>query len=76
MSLRCALGPLLAVVSCLGAAKGDAQDAGAVKASYVKTEYQIPMRDGKRLFTAVYSPRDTTRRYPIMITRTPYGVGP
>ncbi len=36
----------------------------------------IPMRDGKRLFTAIYTPRDTTRRYPIMMTRTPYSAGP
>ena len=30
------------------------------------------MRDGKRLFTTVYLPRDTTRRYPILLRRTPY----
>lgn len=67
---------LLAVLSFAGAATGAAQDPSAVKAGYAKTEYQIPMRDGTRLFTAVYAPRDTTRRYPIMLTRTPYGVGP
>jgi putative CocE/NonD family hydrolase len=50
--------------------------AEAVKARYEKLEARIPMRDGVRLFTAVYVPRDTTRSYPILMTRTPYGVGP
>ena len=35
------------------------------------TKYQIPMRDGKKLITAVYAPKDTAQRYPIPITRTP-----
>jgi putative CocE/NonD family hydrolase len=43
---------------------------------YVKREYQIPMRDGARLFTAVYSPRDTTRTYPLLLFRTQSGVSP
>lgn len=43
---------------------------------YTKREYQIPMRDGVRLFTAVYSPKDTSRTYPIMLRRTPYSVRP
>ena len=68
-----ALVPLLASVVARAI---PAQEAAAVKALYAKTEYQVAMRDGKRLFTVVYSPRDTTRRYPVMLTRTPYGVGP
>jgi putative CocE/NonD family hydrolase len=51
-------------------------DAGAVRAAYVKHELQIPMRDGVKLFTAVYLPKDTSKRYPIMLQRTPYGVAP
>jgi putative CocE/NonD family hydrolase len=47
-----------------------------VKAHYTKYEYRIPMRDGKRLFTSVYAPKDTSQPYPILITRTPYNVGP
>jgi putative CocE/NonD family hydrolase len=43
---------------------------------YTKEEYRIPMRDGARLFTAVYSPKDTSRTYPILMMRTPYSVGP
>lgn len=47
-----------------------------VKANYTKTEYRIVMRDGAKLFTVVYAPRDTSRKYPIMLNRTPYSVGP
>jgi len=47
-----------------------------VKAKYEKRELHITMRDGVKLFTSVYAPRDTTRRYPILMTRTPYGGGP
>jgi uncharacterized protein len=43
---------------------------------YTKTEHQIPMRDGARLFTQVYAPKDTSTTYPIMMIRTPYSVGP
>src|SRR5215211_6046707 len=32
------------------------------------------MRVGVRLFTAVYVPKDASRTYPILITRTPYSV--
>jgi putative CocE/NonD family hydrolase len=47
-----------------------------VRSTYTKYEYLVPMRDGVRLFTAVYVPKDDTRTYPILITRTPYNVRP
>jgi len=43
---------------------------------FTKNEYLIPMRDGVKLFTVVYSPRDTSVNYPILLSRTPYSVGP
>ena len=49
---------------------------GKVREHYTKFEYRIPMRDGVRLFTAVYVPKDTSRTYPILLTRTPYSVAP
>ncbi len=49
---------------------------GEVKKLYFKKEFRIPMRDGIKLFTVVYSPRDTTKKYPILLWRTPYSVGP
>ncbi len=69
------------VLSMLFAGLPACRDAAAqgleqVKASYTKYEYRIPMRDGKRLFTAVYVPKDQSQRYPILLTRTPYSVQP
>jgi len=46
------------------------------KAHYLKHEFQIPMRDGVKLFTVVYVPKDASREYPIMIQRTPYSAAP
>ena len=53
-----------------------AQGGFDIQAHYEKHEYQIPMRDGVKLFTSVYAPRDTSRDYPILLERTPYGVAP
>jgi uncharacterized protein len=53
-----------------------AQGLEYVQAHYTKFEYRIPMRDGVRLFTAVYVPKDDAKSYPILLTRTPYAVGP
>src|SRR5215471_7712997 len=47
-----------------------------VRANYVKSEHTVPMRDGVKLFTVVYSPKDTSQKYPIMLSRTPYSVAP
>ena len=43
---------------------------------YTKFEYRIPMRDGVRLFTRVYVPKDDSQPWPIIITRTPYALKP
>jgi putative CocE/NonD family hydrolase len=51
-------------------------DAQYIKDNYTKYEYQIPMRDGKKLFTSVYVPKDQSKSYPIMMDRTPYSVAP
>jgi len=47
-----------------------------VRARYTKYEYRIPMRDGIKLFTAVYVPKDTAQAYPFLMVRTPYSVSP
>jgi len=54
----------------------DDPDAAWVRAHYVKREARIPMRDGVALFTAIYEPRDAAGPVPILLKRTPYGVGP
>ena len=51
-----------------------AQGLDYLKANYTKYEYRIPMRDGKQLFTAVYTPKDDSKTYPILLIRTPYSV--
>jgi putative CocE/NonD family hydrolase len=53
-----------------------AQTEADVKAHYTKLEQMITMRDGVRLFTSIYLPKDQSRSYPIMLDRTPYSVGP
>jgi putative CocE/NonD family hydrolase len=69
---------VLAAAAVLLGAAGDAAAQGLeyVKAHYTKHEYRIPMRDGVRLFTAVYTPKDTAQRHPILLNRTPYGALP
>ena len=52
------------------------QGVEAVKAHYTKYEYRVPMRDGVKLFTAVYVPKDATVTHPILLQRTPYSVAP
>jgi putative CocE/NonD family hydrolase len=49
--------------------------AWSVREHYTKYEYQIPMRDGVRLFTVVYVPKDSSKTYPFLMDRTPYSVG-
>src|SRR5712672_2312831 len=43
---------------------------------YTKYEHRIPMRDGIRLFTRVYVPKDDSKAWPIILTRTPYALKP
>src|SRR5262249_42894178 len=49
-----------------------------IRAHYTKQEFRVPMRDGVKLFTAVYVPNDASpsKRYPFLILRTPYSVEP
>jgi uncharacterized protein len=53
-----------------------AQKPDSIQSSYTKHEYRIAMRDGKLLFAAVYTPKDSSRSYPILLSRTPYSVAP
>jgi hypothetical protein len=55
----------------------DAPKEDYVRAHYTKYEFRIPMRDGKRLFTAVYVPKDVAAGpFPFLMDRTPYSVAP
>lgn len=44
--------------------------------NYVKRETYIPMRDGVKLFTTIYMPKDQTEKHPVLMTRTPYSCAP
>ncbi|MEO6228525.1 MAG: CocE/NonD family hydrolase [Ferruginibacter sp.] len=44
--------------------------------NYTKTERQIVMRDGVKLFTSIYTPNDKSEKHPILMTRTPYSCAP
>ena len=44
--------------------------------NYNKKEVDIGMRDGIKLHTTIYSPKDTSKEYPIIMQRTPYSSQP
>jgi uncharacterized protein len=69
------------VLAVIGAMAGASlvltgQGLDRIRATYTKYEYKIPMRDGVKLFTAVYVPKDQGRTYPMLLNRTPYSVAP
>lgn len=47
-----------------------------VKNNYTKIEEYITMRDGIRLFTSIYIPKNSSEKHPIILNRTPYTVAP
>jgi putative CocE/NonD family hydrolase len=51
-------------------------DSVYLRSHYQKREVSVPMRDGVKLFTSIYTPTDRGRAYPILLTRTPYSAGP
>lgn len=65
---------LSALAACGGARTKEAPLQAS--AAYEKIEYNIPMRDGVKLYTAVYVPKDKSEKHPMLIVRSPYGSGP
>ncbi|MCC7376474.1 MAG: CocE/NonD family hydrolase [Verrucomicrobiales bacterium] len=51
-------------------------DADWLAERFTKFEHKVPMRDGVRLHTTVYLPKDDSKDYPILFNRTPYGLRP
>ena len=68
----------LPVLFLLVSSIGFAQTANEFKVEdhYNKREVEITMRDGIKLHTTIYSPKDTSKKYPILMTRTPYSARP
>jgi putative CocE/NonD family hydrolase len=51
-------------------------DSAFIRDHFTKREVMIPMRDGVQLFTSIYTPKDQSKPYPIILRRTPYSCGP
>ncbi|MFI5156880.1 MAG: CocE/NonD family hydrolase, partial [Chitinophagales bacterium] len=60
----------------IAAISQDEQDSAWIRENYTKMEKYIPMRDGIKLFTAIYMPKDQSEKHPILMTRTPYSCAP
>jgi len=54
----------------------NSDDGSYIRNNYSKKEVYITARDGIKLFTAIYSPKDTSGSYPILMQRTPYSCSP
>jgi putative CocE/NonD family hydrolase len=69
---------LTCLAICSAGAAEQAADTNAVWLAehYTKYEHRIRMRDGVRLFTRVYVPKDDSQSWPIVLTRTPYALKP
>lgn len=52
------------------------QDSSWFVNNYSKQEAYIPMRDGIKLFTAIYTPKNTSELHPVLLKRTPYSCAP
>ncbi len=52
------------------------QDSLWIRNNYTKMEQYIPMRDGVKLFTSIYLPKDQSEKHPILLMRTPYSCAP
>ena len=57
---------LAATSLTLAAQQQEPSGADRVRARYTKYEFRVPMRDGVRLFTSVYVPKDTSKPYPFL----------
>ncbi|MBC7743968.1 MAG: CocE/NonD family hydrolase [Flavobacterium sp.] len=64
---------LVSTLSCFAQVDPDSL---FIRENYTKVEKYISMRDGIKLFTAIYTPKDLSKKYPILMNRTPYTVSP
>jgi uncharacterized protein len=69
--------PLLFLFSC-GSAEDNSEDVinDFTIEDYSKTETYITMRDGIKLWTTIYSPKDSTQEFPLIMRRSPYSCKP
>ncbi len=55
---------------------GQLSDSAYVRQNYEKKEVYIPMRDGVKLYTAIYTPKDQSKKHPFLMKRTCYSIRP
>ncbi len=67
---------ILSLFAAFANAQDHSQDSIWVINNYYKIEKYITMRDGVRLFTSIYVPKDSNGQHPILIKRTPYSCAP
>ena len=65
---------IIVILYCLQATAQTNTD--FVKENFIKIDTVIKMRDGIKLYTVIYVPKDTKEKYPILMERTPYSAGP
>jgi uncharacterized protein len=71
---RLAVPFLIVIVPCLSLQQASAQIGTGTPSGYDRQEFMIPARDGIRLYTVVFTPKDPQERLPFLLQRTPYGV--
>lgn len=64
------------ITSCEKTTEEEKKKDSYVADNYTKKEVDIEMRDGTKLHTTIYSPKDTSKKYPILMQRTPYSSAP
>ena len=62
---------ILAAINCFGQPQTN-----FVKENFIKIDTTITMRDGVKLYTIIYIPKDESQSYPFLMERTPYSAGP
>lgn len=70
---KCALFALVLLIAA-AANSQTAPDTQPTNEKFTKQDVMIPMRDGARLQTVIFSPKDAKSPLPILLMRTPYGV--
>jgi predicted acyl esterase len=68
--------PALSIAALFVLTTQGAAPATGVRQNYDKFEYMIPMRDGVKLYTAVYVPKVQPEPVPSLLERTGYSAGP
>ena len=78
MKIKSTLSRNLAFIFILIVASSNtwSQSISILKQKYNKQEVYITMRDGVRLFTSIYTPKNTSVAHPILMNRTPYNIEP